>query len=89
MSNNPTLPVAKKITRKGAGRTKGSFSFVAATAAQMAAANPNPDFKWLISRKQAEALGMSGLQTDKIGELKESLAGTSEESEVEVVTKEF
>ena len=79
----------KKVTRKGAGRTKGSFSFVAATIAQMQAANPNPDFKWLISRKQAEALGMTGLQTDKVGDLKDSLAGTSEETEVEVVTKEL
>ena len=78
----------KKIVRKGAGRTKGSFSFVAATLAEAAALNPNPNFKFLFSRKQMEALGGS-FATDKIGELKESLAGTSEESEVEVVTKEL
>ena len=79
----------KKVTRKGAGRTKGSFSFVAVTVAQLAAANPNPEFKWLLSRKQAEALGMSGLQTDKIADLKETLAGTSKETEVKVETKDF
>ena len=81
--------IAKKVTRKGAGRTKGSFSFVAVTTAQMQLANPNPDFKWLLSRKQAEALGMTGLQTDKIGDLKQSLAGTSEETAVKVVTVEL
>lgn len=78
-----------KVTRKGAGRTKGSFSFVAVTVAQMQAANPNPDFKWFMSRKQAEALGMSGLQTDKIADLKESQAGTSEESRAKVVSTEL
>ena len=79
----------KKVTRKGEGRTKGSFSFVAVTTAQMQLAKPNPDFKWLLSRKQAEALGMTGLQTDKIGDLKESLAGTSEETKAKVVATEL
>lgn len=79
----------KKVTRAGAGRTKGSFSFVAATTTQMLAANPNPEFKWLLSRKQAEALGMTGLTTDKICDLKESLAGLSEETKIQVKTEEF
>jgi len=79
----------KKVTRKGAGRTKGSFSFVAVTVAQLTAANPNPDFKWLVSRKQAESLGMSGLQTDKVGDLKEALAGMSEESAPKIKSEEL
>ena len=79
----------KKVTRKGAGRTKGSFSFVAATTTQMLAANPNKEFKWLISRKQAVMLGMTGLTTDKIGDLNASLAGTSEETRLKVVSTEF
>ena len=77
--NNTT----KKVTRKGAGRTKGSFSFVTATIAQMTAANPNGEFKWLISRKQAESLGLQ-LTTDRIGDLKDSLAGQSKETEIKV-----
>lgn len=79
----------KKVTRPGAGRTKGSFSFVAVTVADMTKANPNPDFKWLMSRKQAEALGMTGLHTDKIGDLKESLAGTSTETAAKVLATEL
>ena len=78
----------KKVTRKGAGRTKGSFSFVAATVAQMTAANPNGEFKWLISRKQAEQLGMN-LTTDRIGDLKESLAVQSKETEIKVHESEL
>lgn len=78
-----------KVKRPGAGRTKGSFSFVTATTTQMLAANSNTEFKWLISRKQAEALGMTGLTTDKIGELKESIAGSSEESAPVVKSEEF
>ena len=74
----------KKVTRKGAGRTKGSFSFVTASVKQMLAINPNQDFKWLISRKQAESMNMTGLTTDKIADLKESLAGTSEETKPKV-----
>ena len=72
-----------KIKRKGAGRTKGSFSFVKATIAQMQAANPNPDFPWLLSRKQAESLNMS-LTTGSVGELNESMAGTTVETAVKV-----
>jgi hypothetical protein len=78
-----------KVKRPGAGRTKGSFSFVTVSARQLLEANPNQDFKWLVSRKQAEALGMTGLTTDKIGELKESIAGSSEESAPVVKTEEF
>ena len=79
----------KKVRRVGAGRTKGSFSFVAASVKQMLEINPNQDFKWLISRKQAESLNMTGLATDKIADLKESLAGTSEETKVQVKTTDF
>ena len=71
------------------GMQSSPISFVAVTIAQLQAANPNPDFKWLMSRKQAEALGMTGLQTDKIGDLKDSLAGTSEESKAKVVATEL
>jgi len=79
----------KKITRKGAGRTLGSFSFVRMSVKKMLETNPNQDFEWLVSRKQSEALGISGLTTGTIGELKESLAGTSEETKAKVVTVEL
>lgn len=78
-----------KVKRPGAGRTKGSFSFVAATAAEMAALNPNPAFKWMVSRKQIEALGGSNFVTEKASDLVESLAGQSVEATPVVKTEEF
>ena len=85
---NDTLPI-KKVTRKGAGRTKGSFSFVAMTRAQMDELNPNPNYQWLCSRKQVEGLGGHNLVTGKVGELKESLAGQSAETVPVVKSEEF
>lgn len=57
--------------------------------AQMIALNPNPDFQWLLSRKQIEALGGSNFVTDTIGGLKDSLAGQSVETTPEVKTEEL
>ena len=79
----------KKVTRKGAGRTKGSFSFVPLTQSQMSSKIADPEFRWLVSRKQAESLGFTNLITDKIGDLKESLAGQSAETAPKVKTEEF
>lgn len=77
------------IKRPGAGRTKGSFSFVACTLAEAAKLNPNPDFKFLFSRKQLESLGGNNFVTDRISDLKESLAGTSVETAPEIKSEEF
>ena len=85
MSDTPI----KKVTRKGAGRTKGSFSFVKVTLDQLRRYNSNPDFYWLVSRKQAEMMGMKDLVTDRIGDLKESIAGTSVKTAPEVKSEEF
>lgn len=79
----------KKVRRPGAGRTKGSFSFVPLTVAAMQSKILDPNFKWLVSRKQAEALGFDNLVTDRIGDLKESLAGQSVETAPVVKTEEF
>lgn len=88
MSETP-VQTRKKIRRPGAGRTKGSFSFVLVSPADLAKLNPNPDFKWLVSRKQIEALGGTGFQTDLAGSLKEATAGTSEETKPEIKSEEF
>lgn len=90
MNTTDTVPpVARTITRKGAGRTKGSFSFVKATMAQLMALNPNPNYQWLLSRTQVQALGGTGFTTDRVSDLKESIAGQSEETKVEVKATEL
>ena len=83
------MSTVTKVKRPGAGRTKGSFSFVRISAKRMLEINPNQDFEWLVSRKQAESLGVSNLTTGTVGELKESIAGTSEETAVKVTAVDF
>lgn len=49
-----------KITRKGSGRTKGSYSFVTVTLAELNAKFA-PDTKIVIGRKWGEVVGFKGL----------------------------
>ncbi len=86
MSN--TIP-AKKVKRPGAGRTKGSFSFVLLTLAEAASLNPNPSFKFMFGRKQIEGLGGNNFVTAKAGELTESLSGQSVETVPAVKSEEL
>jgi hypothetical protein len=67
--------------KKGQGRKKGSFSFVPVSVKEMIAANPNQDFKWLLSAKQAAQLGING-KTANVISLNKKLAGqiTTEET---------
>ena len=81
--------IVKKIKRPGAGRTKGSFSFVTATRAEMESLNPNSTFRWMVSRKQIEALGGNNFVTERASELAEALAGQSVETTVPVKSEEF
>ena len=60
--------------KKGQGRKKGSFSFTPITVKQMLAANPNQDFKWLVSVKQATQLGINAVSAN-IVDLNKSVAG--------------
>ena len=78
-----------KVKRPGAGRTKGSFSFVLCTIAEAQALNPNPNFKWMFSRKQIEQLGGNNFVTDKASDLTESIAGQSVETAPVVKSEEF
>ena len=87
--NNITSNPLKAITRKGAGRTKGSFSFVSLSQAQMQQKIADPNFKWLVSRKQAENLGFENLVTSRASELQEAVASQAEESKVPVSTTDL
>lgn len=77
-----------KIKRPGAGRTKGSYSFVLATMEEVQALNPNPNFKWMFSRKQIEALG-GNFVTERASDLAESVSGQSTEPVLAVKTEEL
>jgi hypothetical protein len=77
-----TTPI-RKIKRPGAGRTKGSFSFVAVSLVELnQRLGGIPDLKLMVSRKQLEAFGFTNLKTDKVADLKESIAGQSTELQI-------
>lgn len=50
-----------KVSRKGSGRTKGSFSFVRVPLADLASKFADTSTPVLVSRKWAEAVGFVGL----------------------------
>ena len=81
-----------KILRPGAGKTKGATSFVHATLEQLVAANPNAKFKWRISRKQLEMLGVT-ISEESIPETQQPIVGqvveSVEEEKVQINTIEF
>lgn len=53
----------KSITRKGSGRTKGSFSFVQIKLADLAGKFADTATAITVGRKWAESVGFSGLTT--------------------------
>ena len=53
--------MANKVTRKGSGRTKGSFSFVKITIADLNAKFADTTTPCVVSRKWAESCGFQGL----------------------------
>jgi hypothetical protein len=61
-TNTPTT-VTPKVTRKGSGRTKGSFSFVKIPLAIVMAKFADPNTEAPFSRKWAEAMGFTGLSS--------------------------
>ena len=86
-----TQPIVSKakIRRPGAGRVKGSFSFVPISLADLNSKFLDKTVKILASRKQMEALGFQGLTTGKISELNESIAGQSAETTPKINAVEF
>ncbi len=78
-----------KVKRAGAGRTKGSFSFVNLSMAEMGGKISDPNFKWRVSRKQAEALGFENLITGRVSDLTEANEGVSVEAPIEVKAVEL
>jgi hypothetical protein len=72
----------KKITRKGSGRTKGSFSFVKIPLADLAAKFADNTTPVLVSRKWAESVGFQGLTSNPVGALTNSIQGQTPETKV-------
>ena len=71
-----------KVTRKGSGRTKGSFSFVKVTLAELQAKFADPNQPIVIGRKWAEEVGFTGLSSSPANQTMESIAGQTPKSAV-------
>ena len=69
--------MSKKITRKGSGRTKGSFSFVKVPLAELCAKFADPNTPVVIGRKWAEAVGFTGLTSAAAVDITESIQGST------------
>lgn len=65
-----------KTTRKGSGRTKGSFSFVSIPMTDLTA-KLNPTSVVVVSRKYAESIGFTGLKVTNAADTLESIQGTN------------
>jgi hypothetical protein len=77
------------LVSKKAGRKKGSFSFVPLSLAEMGSKIADPNFRFFVSRKQAESLGFEGLTTGSISELNDKFAVQAEENKPQVKVVEL
>lgn len=64
-----------KITRKGSGRTKGSFSFVKITLAELNAKFADQSTPMVVGRKWAESCGFTGLTSNPANSTLDSIQG--------------
>ena len=64
-----------KTTRKGSGRTKGSFSFVKITLADLNAKFADTTTPVVVGRKWAESCGFTGLVSNPANSTLESIQG--------------
>ena len=64
-----------KITRKGSGRTKGSFSFVKITLADLNAKFADTTTPVVVGRKWAESCGFTGLVANPANSTLDSIQG--------------
>lgn len=74
-TNTNTTPVAPKTTRKGSGRTKGSFSFVKIPLASLVSKFADASTECMVSRKWAEAVGFNGLTATDAAHSYETIQG--------------
>jgi hypothetical protein len=83
------MNVAKKITRAGAGRTKGSYSFVKITLKELVAKFADQSTHIVVSRKFAEAVGFDNCTSAPASTITNSIMGETPESAAKVTVVEL
>jgi hypothetical protein len=71
-----------KVTRKGSGRTKGSFSFVKITLAELNAKFADTSTPVVVGRKWAEGVGFGGLTAAPANQTMDSIQGQTPATKV-------
>ena len=89
MNNASETNMSKKVTRKGSGRTKGSFSFVKLTLAELLAKFADKTTPIIVSRKWAEPLGFDVSETTDAKHLTGTIEGTTKETAPKVTIKDL
>ena len=75
-----------KITRKGSGRTKGSFSFTQVTLEQLTAKFTDPNQQITVGRKWAAAVGFTGLTSAPANHIANTIVGVTPATAVVATT---
>lgn len=74
-----------KVTRKGSGRTKGSFSFVKIPLQDLCGKFADPTTPVVVSRKWAESCGFTGLVANPANATFDSIQGQTPATHVAAV----
>jgi len=86
---NNTTPIVPVPTKKGSGRTKGSFSFVKIPLKDLMAKFADPNTQVVVGRKWAEACGFDGLVSNPATTTMASIEGVTPATHVNVVVSEL
>lgn len=74
----------KKTVRRGAGRTKGSYSFVKIPLKELITKFADQTTDIVVSRKFAEAVGFTGLNSAPAAAISNSIVGKTPETAAKV-----
>lgn len=86
MSNAVGKP---KVRRPGSGRTKGSYSFVKVTVADLVAKFADQSTPVVLSRKWAEQVGFQGVTAKPAGATTDSIEGLTPETQIKTTIRNF
>lgn len=89
MENIEVIANVEKVKRPGAGRTKGSYSFVKIPIASLLAKFADQSTPVVVSRKWAEACGFEGYAANPMKDTMVSIEGKTPETKVNVAVEEF
>lgn len=78
-----------KITRKGSGRTKGSFSFVKISLSDLNAKFADKNTPVLVGRKWAEQVGFQGISSAPAVKLVEQIQGSIPEVKASITVTDL